>query len=252
MTSVIKAMSLALGQIGDPAFRKVMAVGVVGALVVFIALWFLASWGVGLVPWSDLPLIGWMFDWMGSILEWLGEWFTFLGDVAFGAVMLTVIFLLFPAVTTTIVSLFLDEIIGAVEDKHYPGRGEPRSQPLPEMIGQSLKFLAIVVGVNILALPIYAILLFLPPLNLVFYYLLNGYLVGREFYEMVSIRRMTPQDAIVLRKRFGGRVVLAGAIIVFCMTVPVLNLLIPVLAAATMVHIFESMRQKAAAVPANP
>lgn len=251
MTSVIKAMSLALGQIDDPAFRKVMAVGVVGALVVFIALWFLASWGVGLVPWSDLPLIGWMFDWMGSILEWLGEWFTFLGDVAFGAVMLTVIFLLFPAVTTTIVSLFLDEIIGAVEDKHYPGRGEPRSQPLPEMIGQSLKFLAIVVGVNILALPIYAILLFLPPLNLVFYYILNGYLVGREFYEMVSIRRMTPQDAIVLRKRFSGRIVLAGAIIVFCMTVPVLNLLTPVLAAAAMVHVFESMRQKAGAVPAN-
>ena len=40
----------------------------------------------------------------------------------------------------------------------------------------------------------------------------NGYLVGREFYEMVAIRRMTPQDAIVLRKRFGGRVVIAGAL----------------------------------------
>ncbi|RVU36207.1 hypothetical protein EOI86_13370 [Hwanghaeella grinnelliae] len=251
MTSVIRAISLALGQIGEPAFRKVMAVGVLGALVVFIALWFLASWGVGMVPWADLPLIGWMFDWMGSVLEWMGEWFTFLGDVAFGAVMLTVIFLLFPAVTTTIVSLFLDEIIGAVEDKHYPGLGEPRSQPLPELLGQSLKFLAIVVGVNILALPIYAILLFLPPLNLVFYYVLNGYLVGREFYEMVAVRRMTPEQAIVLRKRFGGRVVLAGAIIVFCMTVPLLNLLVPVLAAASMVHIFESMRQKAAAVPAN-
>ena len=114
-----------------------------------------------------------------------------------------------------------------------------------------LKFLAIVIGVNILALPIYAILLFLPPLNLVFYYVLNGYLVGREFYEMVAIRRMTPEEAIVLRKRFGGRVVIAGAIIVFCMTVPLLNLLIPVLAAAAMVHIFESMRHKAAAVPAQ-
>lgn len=254
MTSIIRAISLALGQIGDPAFRKVMIVGVVGALIVFIGLWILTAWGVGLVPWTELPLIGWIFSGMASVLEWFGEWmgdwFAFAGDIAFGAVMLTVIFLLFPAVTTTIVSLFLDEIIGAVEDKHYPGRGEPRSQPAMELIGQSLKFLAIVVGINILALPIYAILLFLPPLNLVFYYVLNGYLVGREFYEMVAVRRMTPEEAIVLRKRFSGRVVLAGAVIVFCMTVPILNLLVPVLAAAAMVHVFESMRLKAGAVPA--
>lgn len=242
MTSVFKAISLALGQIGDPAFRKVMAVGVVGALIVFLGLWFLSAWGIALIPWADLPWIGWMFDWIGEAASWLG-------DVAFLSVMLTVTFLLFPAVTTTIVSLFLDEIIGAVEDKHYPGRGEPRAQPMPELIGQSLKFLAIVVGINVLALPIYAVLLFLPPFNLVFYYVLNGYLVGREFYEMVAIRRMTPEEAIVLRKRFGGRVVLAGAVIVFCMTVPVLNLLVPVLAAAAMVHVFESMRARAAAVP---
>lgn len=244
MTSVIKAISLALGQIGDPAFRKVMAVGVVGALFVFLALWFLSAWGIALIPWAELPWVGWMFDWIAEAASWLG-------DVAFISVMLTVTFLLFPAVTTTIVSLFLDQIIGAVEDKHYPGRGEPRPQPVVEVVGQSLKFLAIVIGVNILALPIYAVLLFLPPFNLVFYYLLNGYLVGREFYEMVSIRRMTPEEAIVLRKRFGGRVVLAGAVIVFCMTIPILNLLVPVLAAAAMVHIFESMRQRAAAVPAK-
>jgi len=242
MTSVFRAISLALGQIDDPAFRKVMAVGVVGALIVFLGLWFLSAWGIALIPWADLPWIGWMFDWIGEAASWLG-------DVAFLSVMLTVTFLLFPAVTTTIVSLFLDEIIGAVEDKHYPGRGEPRAQPMPELIGQSLKFLAIVVGINVLALPIYAVLLFLPPFNLVFYYVLNGYLVGREFYEMVAIRRMTPEEAIVLRKRFGGRVVLAGAVIVFCMTVPVLNLLVPVLAAAAMVHVFESMRARAAAVP---
>lgn len=244
MTAVFRAISLALGQIDDPAFRKVMGVGVVGALIVFLGLWFLSAWGLALIPWADLPWVGWMFDWIAEAASWLG-------DVAFLSVMLTVTFLLFPAVTTTIVSLFLDEIIGAVEDKHYPGRGAPRAQPMPELIGQSLKFLAIVVGVNVLALPIYAVLFFLPPFNLVFYYLLNGYLVGREFYEMVSIRRMTPEEAIVLRKRFGGRVILAGAVIVFCMTVPVLNLLVPVLAAAAMVHVFESMRARAAAVPAQ-
>ena len=244
MTSVFKAISLAIGQIGDPAFSRVMGIGVLGALVVFVALWFLSAWLIGLVPWSDLPLVGWMFDWMGTVLGWFGEWFAILGDVAFGAVMLVVTFLLFPAVTTTIVSIFLEEIVSAVEAKHYPNRPPPRQQPMGEVVGQSLKFLAVVVGVNILALPIYAILIFLPPFNLVFYYILNGYLVGREFYEMVAIRRITPEQAVVLRKKVGGALVFAGSIIVFAMTVPILNLIVPVLAAAMMVHIFEALRIK--------
>lgn len=244
MTSVFKAISLAIGQIGDPAFSRVMGIGVLGSLTVFVVLWFVTAWLLGLVPWSDLPLIGWMFDWMGSILSFLGEWIAILGDVAFGAVMLVVTFLLFPAVTTTIVSIFLEDIVSAVEAKHYPGRATPRQQPVGEVIGQSLKFLATVVGINILALPIYAILIFLPPFNLVFYYILNGYLVGREFYEMVAIRRLSPEQAIVLRKRVSGTLVLAGALIVFAMTVPILNLVVPVLAAAAMVHIFEMVREK--------
>ncbi len=241
MSSVFRAISLAIGQIGDPAFSRVMGIGVLGSLIVFVVLWFLTAWLIGLVPWVDLPLVGWIFEWMGSVLAFLGEWIAILGDVAFGAVMLVVTFLLFPAVTTTIVSIFLDDIVSAVEDKHYPNLGEPRPQPIGEVIGQSVKFLATVVGINILALPIYAILIFLPPFNLVFYYLLNGYLVGREFYEMVAVRRLSPEQAIVLRKKAGTALVLAGAIIVFTMTIPILNLVVPVLAAAAMVHVFQDL-----------
>jgi len=244
MPSVFRAISLALGQIGDPAFSRVMGIGVLGSLIVFVILWFLTAWFIGLVPWSDLPLVGWIFDWIGSMLAWMGEWIGFLSDVAFGAVMLVVTFLLFPAVTTTIVSIFLEDIVKAVEDKHYPDRGEPRQQPLSEVIGQSVKFLGMVVGINILALPIYAILIFLPPFNLVFYYLLNGYLVGREFYEMVAVRRLSPEQVIVLRKKVGLPLILAGAVTVFCMTIPILNLVVPVLAAATMVHLFEAIRAR--------
>ncbi len=244
MTSVFRAISLAIGQIGDPAFSRVMGIGVLGSLTVFVILWFLSAWVIGLVPWSDLPLIGWIFDWIGSIMAFLGEWITILGDVAFGAVMLVVTFLLFPAVTTAIVSIFLEDIVKAVEDKHYPNRPEARQQPMGEVIGQSVKFMGTVIGINILALPIYAILIFLPPLNLVFYYLLNGYLVGREFYEMVAVRRLSPEQVIVLRKKAGLSLVVAGAITVFCMTVPILNLLVPVLAAAAMVHIFEALHAR--------
>lgn len=244
MGSVLAGISRAFGQIGDPAFTRVMLIGVAGAMVVFILLWIFTAWLLGLVPWTELPLVGWIFDWIAGVLGTLGDWIGIVGDIAFGGVMLTVTFLLFPAVTTTIVSFFLDGIVGAVEAKHYPGRGDPRHQPITEQVVLAGKFLALVIGANILAMPLYAILFFVPPLNLVLYYGLNGYLVGREFYEMVSIRRLSPETAVVLRRKYGARLVIAGAIIVFGMTVPLLNLFVPVLAAAMMVHVFESMRKR--------
>ncbi len=244
MTILIRSLSRAFAQTGDPAFRNVMMMGVAGAIIVFIILWILASWVVGVIPWSDLPYVGWIFGGVVAAIEWVGDWLGWLVDLAFFSVMLSVTFLLFPAVTTMIVSLFLDKIAGAVEDVHYAGRPPPRAQKLTEIIGESAKFLGVTIGVNILALPIYALLLFLPPFNLVFYYWLNGYLVGREFYEMVAVRRLSPHTALLLRKRCGALITLGGALIVFGMTIPILNLFTPVLAAAMMVHVFEAVRAR--------
>src|SRR3546814_16684058 len=84
-------------------------------------------------------------------------------------------------------------------------------------------------GLDLLALPLYALLLFLTPLNIVLFYLLNGYLVSREYYELVALRRMTPGAARQLRRDHGGRLMAAGALLVFVMTIPIVNLLTTVL-----------------------
>lgn len=252
MTFILRGLARAIAQLNDPVFRNVVVAGMIGAVFVFIALWYAASAMIGYINWSELPLIGWIFsgiataiEWTDALLgSWLGDWVSALLDLTFISVMLSVSFLLFPAVTTLIVSLFLDKIAAAVEARHYTGRPAPRRQSFAETLGESLKFLLVTIGVNILALPIYAILFFIPPLNLIFYYTLNGYLIGREFYEMVALRRLSPQSALLLRRRCRFLLIVAGALIMLGMTIPLVNLLAPVLAAAMMVHIFEAVRAR--------
>jgi uncharacterized protein involved in cysteine biosynthesis len=113
-----------------------------------------------------------------------------------------------------------------------------------EVLGSTLKFAAIVILLNLLVLPVYLVLFFVPPLNLILYYLLNGYLIGREYFELVAFRRLPPADATRLRRRHRARILLSGVILAFCMTVPVVNLFAPVLGAAFMVHVAHGMMRR--------
>ena len=108
----------------------------------------------------------------------------------------------------------------------------------------TLKFSAISIVLNILALPIYAILFFIGPLNLFVFYALNGYLLGREFFELVAHRRLSPPQALHLRSAFRGQLFLAGVVIAFMMTVPILNLIASLIATAAMVHLVQGWRNR--------
>ena len=75
-----------------------------------------------------------------------------------------------------------------------------------EAVASSLKFILVMVLVNILALPFYGILLFTAIGPLILYYLINGYLMGREYYEVVAFRRLPPHFARDLRRAHRGRI----------------------------------------------
>jgi uncharacterized protein involved in cysteine biosynthesis len=90
------------------------------------------------------------------------------------------------------------------------------------------------------------VLIWIPPLNLVLFYLLNGYLLGREYFEMVAVRRLDLPATKRLRRAFRGRVIMAGAVITFLLTIPLVNLITPIIATAFMLHIFEDLRRRAA------
>ena len=98
--------------------------------------------------------------------------------------------------------------------------------------------------VNLVALPFYIILIFIPPMNLLLFYLVNGYLISREYFELVAWRRMDPATATRLRKANRGRLQFAGMLLTLMMTIPVVNLLTPVIGTAFIVHVFHGIEAR--------
>jgi CysZ protein len=230
------ALSKAIQQCSDPTFRRVLLRALALSVVVFVVMWIVAAVA---------------FAWGGGrLIDWLqpqGFWETAL-QVVFGAGavggILFASFILFPAVMVMVLSFLLEDIAEAVEARHYPKLPPARPQPIGEMLRSGLAFAAVSVAVNLLALPLYLVLLFVPPLNLILFYGVNGYLFGREYFEIVALRRQSPGAAKRLRRRYRGRLFLAGIPITVMMTIPIVNLFAPIVATGFMVHVFEDLKRR--------
>ena len=231
---MFKAFSQALSQLGDTSLRRVVWIGLAGSAGMLVCLWL----AVGLFLFNtEIFKFDGLFGMLNIVLEWLI-------DIFGTATVVFLSWLLFPAIVSLIVSLFLEEAAQAVEVKHYPNLLQPRRQGIREAVTVTLKFAGLAIVLNILALPIYAVLFFVGPFNLFIFYTLNGYLLGREFFELVAHRRETPDQARHLRQAHKGQLFLAGVVIAFMMTIPILNLIAPVVATAAMVHLTQNWRSR--------
>ncbi len=219
---MIKAFFKATDQISDPKARRVIWLAGGTATLVFIVLWSIIGF---LLANTSLFAIG-----------WLETAIDLLGGLATGVVT----WLLFPAIISALIGLFLDDIAQAVEDRHYPDLPTATGLPVAQAVMTSLRFLALMVLLNVLMLPF----LLTGPLFPFVFYSVNGYLLSREYFELVALRRLSPADARALRKRNGFKLFLAGVVIAFLLTVPVVNLLAPIIATGAMVHLFEGFRGK--------
>lgn len=218
---MLGAFAKAFGQLTDPNTRRVIWTSIGLAVLVFIGLWALVGY---LLASTDL------FD-----LAWLETAIDVLGGLA----TLVITWLLFPAVLSGVMGVFLERIADAVERRHYPLLPPVRDMPMGEVVATTAKFLLIVVALNLL------ILVFLPfaPVFPFIYYTVNGYLLGREYFELVALRRVDQAEAQALRAVYRGRLFVAGLLVAFLLTVPIINLLAPVVATAAMVHLFERWRR---------
>ncbi len=219
------ALAKAFAQLDDPRLRRILLWSVGLALGVLLA--------VGVLLWFVIVQFD-LFSW--AWLETLFEWGS-------GLAIAVLLILLFPAAVSATIGLFLEAVAEAVESRHYPGLAPPRAQSVHEAIVSGLRFALVAILLNLAALPVYIVGIFLPPLNFFVFYGLNGYLLGREYYETVALRRLDARLAGEVRRRNNGRVFLAGVVITVMLTVPILNLIAPVIATAFMVHIFESIRR---------
>ena len=211
----------AFGQLADGATRRVIWISLGAAIAVFAALWL--TIGTALES-TELFASGWL-ETIVDVLGW--------------AATLVLTWFLFPAVFTVIASLFLDRVASATEARHYADLPEAPGARLGAALGATAGFLAAMVALNLIML----IFLLIPPLFPFVFYGVNGYLLGREFFELVALRRIGLEEVRNLRKAHRGRLFLAGIVIAFLFTVPGLNLVAPVIATAAMVHLFETCRR---------
>lgn len=180
---------------------------------------------------------------------WVDNAGAFAGVAASIALAFLLAFLIAP-VSAVIAGLFLDDVAEVAEREHYPGEPVGRALPFLKGLVLSLKFFGIVILGNLIAFA----LLWVPIVNVAAFFVVNGYLLGREYFEFAALRYREEGDAKSLRSRYGGSVMIAGLLIAAFLAVPILNLLTPLFAAAFMVHLHHrvSMREGGLPLPLNP
>ena len=217
---MVGALFRAIAVLGERPMRRVVALSLALAVLSFAVLWLAIAALLYHTNVSDWRVLNWLVDLLG------------------GLAVLGLTWLLFPAVVTLIMSFYLERVAAVVEAADYPGRGPPRPQPLGELVAVTLWLTILSLLFNLLALPVY---LLFPGINIFLFLVLNGYLFGRGYFEVVALRRLDGGEARAVRSRFAGRVFLGGVVIAGLFALPLVNLVAPVIATAFMLHIFEAL-----------
>ncbi|MFY0680902.1 MAG: EI24 domain-containing protein [Thalassovita sp.] len=215
----------ALAQIGDRRFRRVFFLGIVLSFALLVAAFAAFMWVLqSLVGESaTLPLIG-EVTWLKDLVTW-SSFFVMIG---------LSVFLMIP-VASAITSLFLDDVAQAVEDRHYPHLPKATSVSMGEALKDTVNFLGILVAANVIAILLYVMF---APAALFIFWGLNGFLLGMEYFTLAAMRRVGRDKAKELRRKHLWTIWAGGTLMAVPLTIPLLNLAIPILGAATFTHIY--------------
>jgi CysZ protein len=217
MTSLLLPLTRALSQLTDPALF-----GVVWRSVLFSALVFALI---------HIGTIGAVHHFMGGhgILVW--------ALAALGSIAATLLSMwLFLPVAATIGALYFERIARAVELRFYPSLPPAQSAPLLDQVRDSVAVGLRVLGLNVVAL---MLTLFLPGIGLPIGWAIASWAIGRGLFVAVAMRRLARPDAEALYLTVRPSALVQGGVMAAAAYVPLLNLLIPVVGTAAMVHVLD-------------
>ena len=231
LSLIFSSFGLALGQLSDPRFRRVFFLGIGLALALLIVFTTGFTWLTNAITPDEiwLPVLG-EVTWLDDLISW---------GAAFLLLFLST-FLMIP-VASAITSMFLDDVAKAVEAKHYPGLPHPKPVPFGDALRDTINFLGVLVAANTLAIVLYIFFPFAAPL---IFWAVNGFLLGREYFTIVAIRWVGRAEAKTQRRKFRPTIWLAGTLMAIPLSVPLLNLLIPILGAATFTHLYHRLTNR--------
>lgn len=225
MSAVVQSILMAVGQLTDPAILRVLAKSLAITAAIFVAF----AYALNLF----LP------DLLGAYLDVSGDVYLVISVLIF----LLAAWLLFRIVALAVLQFFADEIVLAVERRHYPEAAQTaRKLPFKEDLANSLKGLGRALLFNALALPVALVLAFTAIGPAIVFLLVNAVLLGRELCDMPWLRQKQEGEG---RSPVGpANRLLLGASIAGLMLVPFANLLAPVIGAAAGTHLFQKTRGK--------
>ena len=218
---------LALKQLGDPRLWKPVIWATIFSLFSLVLLVFLSTGVTGLI-----------FDFIFSYFDsyekdsWLR-----IGVQSIVFVFLCLLgFFFFGSLQAAFLGLYIDDVIDAVHNKHYPTTS---LRPPPKVISSiiiSVRLVGLSFLVNFLAAPLFFLGWFFPPLGMAMQVIVNGFLLGREYKtvlrERLSEENYKPSQSFTQHGAIGSALFM----------VPALNFVAPLLICVSIQHAM--MKQK--------
>jgi len=213
------ALLLALGQIGDPAFRRPLLLGVLCAALALI-----------LLIWGAVEAAAWAAGGPG--------WLSWLAQAGGGALGLLLAWWLFLPVAAAIAAQLVEPVAAAVERRHYPWLPPPKGASVAAQIAFGLRF-----GLKLLVLQLVMVpMLFIPMAGFTIALVISAYALGAGMVLQTALLRMDMPAARAewARNRLSGWAL--GLVLALMALVPLLNLLVPVLGTAASVHLLQGRK----------
>lgn len=214
----MNTFSAILGGLKDVIFGRLTWLALINLVVAVTLTILLARAGLRYV----VPLIPDNEGWLGYL--------SMAGSLAASVVVLVLAVALSPAISMVVGGVLFDFAASRVEKKI--GVSGARNVPLQEGIWNGVRIAIPALLLNLLAIPFY----FIPGVNAVVFYGLNGFLMGREYATIAAARHMSYRDAVSLRKRNGGAVFMVG---LACSFIPFLA---PLVGASAMTRLVQTLR----------
>ena len=227
MSRLFSPLARSVAQIGDRAFLGVLLISLAWSAAAFVLLHLGTVWVVHRV----LALQGWQ-AWGADVLGSVGASFLALW--------------LFLPLAAGIATLFIERVARAVERRHYPQLPPAPGASLPVQIADALALMWRILLLSLLAL-VLAVLL--PGIGLLLAWAIGAYAIGRGLFMTVALRRFDRAMAERMYAANRPAILVQGAAMALAGYLPGVNLLIPVLGTAAMVHVLDEAMRRDPRVP---
>lgn len=220
------SLGRALASLVDPALTGTLLKALFLTILLFVALLAGLEYLLHLLPTLGAP-------WVNRLLEILAPVIAIIGIFTVGG-----------PVAALFASLYLDRVADAIEARSYSAEPKAPGASWSTSLGAGIRLAGLVVLVDLLLLPADALL---PGAGEIITLIANGFLLGREYFELAALRHLSRGAADALRKRNAGRIFASGLVISLLTVVPLANFAAPLFGAALMVHLYKRLARESAA-----